>query len=308
MKAHLLAILLLLGCVSANAQIATVVNYSTGGTNVPGYTGFFNSADGWSNSGDPAWEGQKGWTGSGSGASSVSQVGGITPSSPANNGSGTLGVFLPTLPLNTTNIYLSRSFTAAPDLSLTNSTVSFIAEWSILSFGPNQNDTFKIDLRDVTGTTSLLSFNINNQGVTDPLSYNFLVSSTGASTTNQFEGTYGGLYRMQIDLSPVGGYSGSYSLVNPTTRTNIASFSLNPGSLAGGYTSADFGALRLSWELDSGDPNAPGDLGFVVNEFTVSSTGTVIPEPGTWAAGACLAVAAILIARRRRLAAATDQA
>jgi hypothetical protein len=303
MKALFLTIIAVASCISAHAQIvSTNINYSTGGTNVPGYTGFFNSADGWNNTGDPAWEGQKGWTGSGSGASSVSQVAGITPSSPVGNGSGTLGVFLPSLPLNTTNIYLSRVFTPAPGLALTNSTVSLVAEWSILSFGPSANDTFIIDLRNTNDTASLLSFRINNQGVTDPLSYNFLVSSIGSSTNTQFEGTYGGLYRMQVDLSPSGVFSGSYSLVDSTTRTNIASFSLNPGSLVGGYTSADFGALRLSWELASGNPNAPGDLGFVANEFTVSSVGTVVPEPGTWAAGACLAVAAIFIARRRRKA------
>ena len=310
MKTTLLSVMLLFSCLSLQAQVlGTNVNYSTGGTNVPGYTGFFNSSDGWNNSGDPAWEGQKGWTGTGSGASSVSQVAGTTPSSPAGNGSGTLGLFLPSLPLNTTNVYLSRAFTPASayfntyaPFALTNTTVSLIAEWSILSFGANENDTFTIDLRNASDTASLLSFTINNQGVSDPLSYNFLVSSTGTSTLPQFEGTYGGLYRMQIDLSPVGGYSGSYALIDPVTRASLASFSLNPGTLAGGATSYDFGALRLGWELASGDPAAPGDLGIVVNEFTVTSSGTVIPEPGTWAAGAFLAFAGAYAMRRRRKA------
>jgi hypothetical protein len=304
MKTLLLSVILLSSCLSLQAQgLGTNVNYSTGGTNVPGYTGFFNSSDGWNNSGDPAWEGQKGWTGTGSGASSVSQVLGTTPSSPAGNGSGTLGVFVPSLPLNTSNIYLSRAFTPASSYALTNTTVSLVAEWEILSFGANENDTFTIDLRNASDTSSLLAFTINNQGVSDPLSYNFLVSSTGASTLAQFEGTYGGLYRMQIDLTPLGGFSGSYSLIDPVTRANLASFALNPGTLAGGATSYDFGALRLGWELASGDPNAPGDLGIVVNEFTITSTGTVIPEPGTWAAGALLAVAGAYTMRRRRKAA-----
>jgi hypothetical protein len=303
MKTTLLSVILLYSCLSLQAQVlGTNVNYSTGGTNVPGYTGFFNSSDGWNNSGDPAWEGQKGWTGTGSGASSVSQVAGTTPSSPAGNGSGTLGVFLPSLPLNTTNVYLSRSFTLNKPLPLTNTVASFVAEWSILSFGANENDTFTIDLRNASDTASLLAFRINNQGVSDPLSYNFLVSSIGSSTLTQFEGTYGGLYRMQVDLSPLGGYSGSYALIDPVTRTNVASFSLNPGTLAGGATSYDFGALRLGWELASGNPNTPGDLGIVVNEFTVTSTGTVIPEPGTWAAGAFLAFATAYVVRRRRKA------
>jgi hypothetical protein len=304
MKTTLLSVILLSSCLSLQAQVlGTNVNYSTGGTNVPGYTGFFNSSDGWNNSGDPAWEGQKGWTGTGSGVSSVSQVAGTTPSSPAGNGSGTLGVFLSSLPLNTTNVYLSRSFTPASSFgALTNTTVSLIAEWSILSFGANENDTFTIDLRNASDTSSLLSFTINNQGVSDPLSYNFLVSSTGTSTLPQFEGVYGGLYRMQVDLSPLGGYSGSYALIDPVSRASLSSFSFNSGTLAGGATSYDFGALRLGWELASGDANAPGDLGIVVNEFTVTSTGTVIPEPGTWAAGAFLALATAYVVRRRRKA------
>jgi hypothetical protein len=311
MKTRLLTAILFSTCFSLHAQtLGTNVNYSTGGTNVPGYTGFFNSSDGWNNSGDPAWEGQKGWTGSGSGVSSVSQVAGTTPSSPAGNGSGTLGVFLSSLPLNTTNIYLSRAFTPASayfntyaPFALTNTTVSLVAEWNILSFGPNEDDTFTIDLRNASDTSSLLSFTINNQGVSDPLSYNFLVSSTGTSTLPQFEGVYGGLYRIQVDLSPVGGYSGSFALIDPVTRASLSSFSLNSGTLAGGATSYDFGALRLGWELASGDVNAPGDLGFVVNEFTITSTGTVIPEPGTWVAGAFLAVAGAYTMRRRRKAA-----
>ena len=304
MKTTLLSVILLSSCLSLQAQVlGTNVSYSTGGTNVPGYTGFFNSSDGWNNSGDPAWEGQKGWTGTGSGASSVSQVAGTTPSSPAGNGSGTLGFFLPSLPLNTANVYLSRSFTLNNPLPLTNTVASFVAEWSILDFGGGSvDDTFTIDLRNTTDTASLLSFRINNQGLVDPLNYNFLVSSVGAATTAQFQGVYGGLFRMQVDLSPLGGFSGSYALIDPVTRTNISSFSLNPGTLAGGATSYDFGALRLGWELASGDPNDPGVLGIAVNEFTVTSSGQVIPEPGTWAAGAFLAVAGAYAMRRRRKA------
>jgi hypothetical protein len=301
MKTTLLSVILLTSCLSLQAQVlGTNVNYSTGGTNVPGYMGYFNSSDGWNNSGDPAWEGQKGWTGSGSGVSSVSQVAGTTPSSPAGNGSGTLGLFLPSLPLNTPNVYLSRIFPQTGPFALADPTFSFVAEWSILSFGGNENDTFTIDLRNASDTASLLNFRINNQGVSDPLSYNFLVSSIGSSTIAQFEGTYGGLYRMQVDLSPVGGYSGAFELLDPVTRASLGSFALNSGTLAGGATSYDFGALRLGWELASGDPNAPGDLAIVVNEFTVTSTGIAVPEPGTWAAGAFLALAGAYSMRRRR--------
>ena len=303
MKTLCLAIISAAICTLAHAQIvSTNINYSTGGTNVPGYTGFFNTADGWTSSGNPLWEGQDGWTGSGSGADSVSDVTGTTPTSPAGNGSGTLGVFLPALPLNTTNIYLSRAFTpGGGPYALVDTTVSFIAEFSLLSFGPSQDDTFTIDLRNASDTVSLLSFRINNQGVTDPLSYNFLLSSIGASTSAQFEGAYGGLYRMQVDVLG-SAFSGSYSLIDPVTRTNLASFSFNPGALAGGYTSADIGALRLSWALDSGDPNAPGDVGFVANEFTVATSGTAVPEPGTWGTALLLLAGAAYVVRRRKAA------
>lgn len=301
MKTKLFAVILLSSCFALQAQPTTTVNYSTGGTNVPGYTGFFNSGNGWNNSGDPLWSGQQGWTGSGTGADSVSVITGTTPTSPAGNASGTLGVFIPSLPLNTANVYLSRSFTPQDPTSFVNATVSLVAEWSILDFGGGSvDDTFTIDLRNASDTSSLLSFRINNQGVSDPLSYNFLVSSTGTSTLPQFEGSYGGLYRMQIDLSPLGGYSGSYALIDPATRTSLSSFSFNPGTLAGGATSYDFGALRLGWELASGDPGDPGVLGIVVNEFTITSSGTVIPEPGTWAAGALLALGGAYAMRRRR--------
>jgi len=169
MKTQLLAAALFSSCLSLHAQVlGTNVNYSTGGTNVPGYTGFFNSGNGWNNSGDPLWSGQQGWTGSGTGADSVSVVTGTTPTSPAGNASGTLGLFLPSLPLNTTNIYLSRIFPQAIQLALSNATISFVAEWSILSFGPNENDTFTIDLRNATDTASLLTFRMNNQGLVDP--------------------------------------------------------------------------------------------------------------------------------------------
>lgn len=277
---------------TALATAQPVVNFSTGATNVPGYTGYFNSADGWNNSGDPLWSGQKGWTGNGQGADSVSVYSSITPPSPAGNASGTLGVFLPPS-LTSTNVYLERSFTAETPLSMPNATVSLVAEWTILNFGSATNDTFRFDLRNTANTASLLAFTMNNIGTTP--GFNYLVSSTGNATQAQFETTYGAVMRMVVDLTDTN-YSGTYALIDGVTRTNIASFALNSGTLAGGSTAYDFGTLRLEWDLASGNPNSPGDLGIVVNEFTVSS----IPEPSTaallTAAGVCLAMAL-----RRRL-------
>jgi hypothetical protein len=104
---------------------------------------------------------------------------------------------------------------------------------------------------------------------------------------------------MQVDITG-SSYTGSYSLLDGATRALVSSFALNPGTLAGGASALDFGVLRLGWNLASGDPNLPGELAIVVNEFTVATTGTVIPEPGTWAAAAMLGFAALVVMHRRR--------
>jgi hypothetical protein len=294
---------------NAQAQLATNVEFSTGGTNVPGFTGFFNAADGWNNVGDPAWEGQQGWTGSGSGADSVSVITDVTPTSPAGNASGTLGLFVPALPLNTANVYLERAFTPG-DPFLTNVTVSLVAEWTIgeaFVGATALNDTFVFDLRTVDNTASVLTFQMNNVGVSDPLIYNYLVSSLGSTTQTQFETTYGGgggvVMRMQVDLTDTT-FSGTYSALDGATRSVLGGDSLNSGTLAGGLSALDFGILRLGWNLASNNPNDPGDLYIAVNEFTVTTSGTVIPEPGTWAAAAILGLATVVVMHRRRRASA----
>ena len=289
---------------SAFAQ-ATFVNYSTGGTNVPGYTGFFNSSDGWNITGSPLWEGQKGWGGTGSGADSISIVTDVTPTGgPGTNASGTLGIFLPSLPLNTNYVYLDRVFNTASSFPLTNATVRLVAEWSLLDFDTNssafESDIFNIDVRDAGNTASLLNFQMgtNNVGV----GYNYRVTSDGSATQNQFDASFGALMRMQVDITDTGAFSGSYALLDPTTRASLGTFSLNSGFLAGGATAYDVGALRLGWQLTDGVDD-PGLLGIAVNEFTVTSSGTVIPEPGTWAAAAFLGFGAMLVMYRRRNAA-----
>ena len=307
--------------VSAHAQVIgqswTNVNYSTGATNVPNsantpvFNGYFNNADGWSaGTNNSLWQGQKGWTGTGSGADSVSVITDVTPTNALNNNaSGTLGLFLPSLPLNTANPYLERSFApgGAYGIPLTNETVSFIAEWNIIEAFPGASlfdDTFTFDLRNVANTASLLTVVMNNQNLSPGSPFQYTASTLGSANVVQFEGDYGGagggVYRMQIDISG-SSYTGSYSLLDGATRAVLGSFALNPGSLATG-SALDFGVIRLGWELASGDPNAPGDLAMVVNEFTVTTSGTVIPEPGTWAAGALLAMAAAYTVRRRRKA------
>lgn len=300
MKNKFLAALIAAASVTALQAQTTIVNYSTGGTNVSGYTGFFNTADGWSNAGDPLWEGQQGWGGSGTGADSVSQVAGITPSSPANNGSGTLGVFLPALPLNTTTPYLSRTFTPMSTALFNNISLNFVAEWSLLDFGTTWDDTFTFDLRNTADTASILAFTLNPATAGPGFDYGF--SSTGSATVAQFDTTYGALLRMQVDVTG-STYGGTWDLLDGVTRNVLSSGTINSGSLAGGAVASDIGALRLGWQLASGDANDPGALGIVVNEFTFTSTGDPIPEPGTWAVGALLLGGAALTIYRRRKAA-----
>ncbi len=301
MKKHILSAVIAAVCAATLQAQTTIVNYSTGGTNVPGYTGFFNSADGWNNVGDPLWQGQKGWTGTSSGADSVSVIAGTTPSG-ANDASGTLGVFLPALPLNTTSVTLDRGFTPMSTMFFTNIAVSFVAEWNIIDFSAPTpyNDKFTFDLRNTANTQSLLSFSMQGPAVNP--GFDYTLASTGTSTINQLDASYGALVRMQVDLVGTG-YSGTLWTVNPTTRALTLIGSLNGGTLNNGLTASDFGSLQVGWDLASGDPNQPGTLGLVVNELTIQSTGDPIPEPGTWAMAAFLVSGAAATIYRRRKAA-----
>lgn len=286
------------GVASLQAQTVTITNLTTGE--------YFNDSDGWSHASDPLWEGQNGWTGTGTGADSVSDVGTYTPGSPANSASGTLGVFLPALPLNTTTPYVQHSFTPMDPGQYDNINVTYTAEWSILDFGGGSvDDTFTFDLRNVGNTASVLAFTMNNVGTGG--GFDYTLSSVGSGTVAQFDTTYGALLRMQVDVSGTG-YGGTWELLDPTTRGVLDSGTLNGGTLAGGYTASDIGNLRLGWELASGDASDPGNLGIVVNQFEIQSEGEPIPEPGTWAMGALLLSGAAAGWYRRRKAAAKQAA
>jgi hypothetical protein len=289
MKKHILAALVAAASVAGAHAQTSVVNYSTGGTNVPGYTGFFNNANGWTvATNNDYWEGQQGWVGTFSAVDSVSSVAGLTPGSPDGNGSGTLGLtnFRPLLPLNTATPYIERTF--SPGLSsvsgsFTNIATRFVAEWAVLEQGPTPwDDSFTFDLRNAANTISLLTFTLGQTFAPGP-GADYTIASTGSAPLNQFEASYGALLRMQVDITSTGSYSGSWALLDPVNRTNTASGVINTGSLAGGAVAADVGALRFGWQLASGDANDPGTLGTVVNQFTFTSTGDPIPEPSTWA-------------------------
>lgn len=301
MKKQILSAFAMAACAATLQAQTTIVNYSTGGTNVPGYTGFFNAADGWNNVGDPLWEGQEGWTGSGTGADSVSVIAGTTPTG-VGNASGTLGVFLPALPLNTTSVTLNRGFAPMNTATFTNIAVSFVAEWNIIDFfAPTPfDDAFTFDLRNSANTLSLLNFTM--QGPATLPGFDYTLSSTGSAAIDQFDATYGALLRMQVDLVGTS-YTGTLFSVDPVTRALTSIGGLTGGTLNNGLTASDFGNLQVGWTLDSGNPSDPGTLGLVVNEFTIQSTGDPIPEPGTWAMAALLVSGAAATIYRRRKAA-----
>ncbi len=286
--------------VSLQAQ-TTIYNYSTGGTNVPGYTGYFNTSDGWVG-GTAAWAGQQGWTGNDALASSVEvPAGSFTPGGAGDN-SGTLGFYLPTV----ASVDLNRGFTPMSTSLYQNIAVRFTAEWTLAAppATPLGSDIFSFNLTD--GSTSLLSFTMSTTGALDPSSQYLLQSQGAGPAVNQFDLDPGSVYRMQIDLVGTTWSGTLYTVTDPSGSRTIAPAipvsAFTGGTLGGGLSATDFDALNLNWTLASGDPNLPGNLALFANELTISSTGDPIPEPGTWAVGALLLSGAAAAAYRRRKA------
>lgn len=293
MKKHLFAAAAaVVSMASLHAQ-TTIVNYSTGATNVAGYTGYFSTANGWSGSTN-FWEGQQGWTGSGSGADSVEVVAGITPGG-ANDNSGTLGLYPTTTPIAT----LDRSFTPMNTLTYTNIAVSFAAEFSIAEIvAPNgNNDAFVFDLN--SSGTSGLAFTMQAPAV-NPFDYTLRSVDSGGLTA-EYALDYNSVYRLQIDLVGNAWTGTLYGVTDPSGARTIAAIgALSGGLLANGLSATDLNNLEVAWILDSGDANDPGSIALIANEFTIQSTGDPIPEPGTWAVGALLVSGAAAAAYRRR--------
>lgn len=292
------AVAVALSISAAQAQV-TQTNLTTGA--------YFNTGAGWTGGGAD-WVGQQSWTGTDAGATAVQVVTGLTPSGAGNN-SGTLGVVIDALPLNSATPYVEKTFTPMDQNFFENINVSFTAEWGILDFGALEDDTFTFELRNTAGNASALTFLMDPNAALP--TYNYNVSSIGSASVNQFDGRWAGydaiedeyvnIYRLQVDISG-SSYSGSYQLLDPTTRAVLFNGTLNGGTLAGAFSASDIDSLRLGWDLASNDPNAPGDLGIMINEFTITSTGDAIPEPGTWAVGALLVSGAAASIYRRRKA------
>jgi hypothetical protein len=104
-------------------------------------------------------------------------------------------------------------------------------------------------------------------------------------------------------------YNASHSQINSTNRAVITNLTLVTGaSLASGMTATDFATLMVDWDLASGDPLEPGSNYLIANQFQVTTSGTPVPEPGTWAVALLLLGIGGAYAVRRRTQAALPTA
>lgn len=234
----------------------------------------------------------------------VARVAGYTPSPLANSSliQGGLGVGDSIFP-GTTNVQIWKTFNPSTT-AFDNPTVSFFVEWSLipsLEGAPyNLNDTFSFDLRNAANSLSLLTLQLTPGIATQPNSYTLQTIASGVGTNSRVELAYQSLFQVQVDMT-----GSSYDMqlwqINSTNRAVITNVSLvTGGSLSAGMTALDFATIGVDWELASGNPAEPGSNYLIANQFEVTTTGTVIPEPGTWAAAALLVFAAAYVVRRRK--------
>jgi hypothetical protein len=205
---------------------------------------------------------------------------------------------------NTSNIQ-GESITFTTDFVLWNPTPNF---WGT-------DDIFGITLWDTFGGSELakFAFNPNAPWVANPANQfgfewyrdgNLQTDTPPLTATNWVIGA-NSLYRFEAILQGSSFDANIYTLDAQTNNSGVVtnyqvlqSISLiQGGSLGTGVTAADFGSASFDWELTSGDPTDPGGVFYVINDVTVFST--VIPEPGTWAAGLLLLLGAGIAARSR---------
>lgn len=237
----------------------------------------------------------------------IARVSGYTPSPLANSSliQGGLGVGSAILP-GTNDVKIWKTFTPSSTAFASAPTVSFFAEWSLipsLEAAPyDLNDTFAFDLRNASNSLSLLKFQFTPGINIQPNSYTLQTIAAGVGTNTLADLAYQGLFQIQADITG-SSYNLSLSKINSTNRAVITNITLvTGGSLATGMSALDLATISLDWELASGNPAEPGSNYLIANQFEVTTSGTPVPEPGTWAAGVLLLVAAGYIVRRRRTA------
>jgi hypothetical protein len=177
----------------------------------------------------------------------------------------------------------------------------------------SDDDIFGITLWDSFGSSALakFAFNPNAPWVTNPASqYGFEWYRNGALQTNIPPLTatnwvlgFSAIYRFEAILQGSSFDANVYSLGIQTNNSGVVTnyqvlqtvSLIQGGSLSTGTTAASFGSVSFDWELTNA--STPGGIYYVINDATVLST--VIPEPGTWAAGVMLLGGALIALRRR---------
>jgi hypothetical protein len=232
----------------------------------------------------------------------VARVTGYTPSPLANSSliQGGLGVGDGILP-GTTNVSIWKSF--SPTTLIPDATVTFFAEWSLipsLEGAPyNLSDTFAFDLRNAANTQSLLKFELTPGINIQPNSYTLQTIAAGVGTNTLIDLGYQGLFQIQASITGTT-YDLSLAQINSTNRSVITNYNLvTGGSLAAGMSALDLATIAVDWQLASGNNLEPGSNYVVANQFQVTSTGTPIPEPGTWVASLLLLGLGFVYLRRR---------
>lgn len=236
----------------------------------------------------------------------VARVPGYTPSPLANSSllQGGLGIGDGVLP-GTNDVRIWKTFT--PTIAsnwVTTPTVSFFAEWSLIpsleSAPYNLNDTFSFDLRNAANSLSLLTLQFTPGINIQPNSYTLQTLAAGVGTNTLADLTYQGLFQVRVDITG-SQYNLNLTQINSTNRAVIQSINLvTNANLAVGFTGYDLATISLDWELASGNPAAPGSNYLIANQFQVTTTGTPVPEPGTWVSAALLLLAATYMVRRRK--------
>jgi hypothetical protein len=236
----------------------------------------------------------------------VARVAGYTPSPLANSSliQGGLGVADSIFP-GTNNVQIWKTFSPSTT-AFANPTVSLFVEWSLIPSleGPpyNLSDTFSFDLRNSANSASLLTLQLTPGINIQANSYTLQSIASGVGTSTLVDLAYQALFQVQVDMT-----GSSYNMqlwqINSTNRAVITNLTLvTGGSLATGTTALDFATIGVDWELASGNAAEPGSNYLIANQFQVTTSGTVVPEPGTWAAALLLSLSAGYVVRRRKIA------
>jgi len=236
----------------------------------------------------------------------VARVPGYTPSPLANSSliQGGIGIGDGILP-GTNNVQIWKAFSPSTT-AFAVPTVSFFAEWSLipsLEGAPyNLNDTFSFDLRNAANSLSLLTLQLTPGINIQADSYTLQSIASGVGTNTLVDLSYQSLFQIQVDMTG-SSYSMQLTQINSTNRAVITNVTLvTGGSLASGTTALDLATIGIDWDLASGNASEPGSNYLIANQFQVTTSGTPIPEPGTWASACLLLFAAGYVVRRRSLA------